>query len=170
MGRKHTPQEAVLIDLGKFVTKKKDDGIEILICIDANESMNDKNSKIREFSTKHSLYDIAGDRYSIQVPPTFERTNTARRIDFFLCTEEVFINVVAYGMAPKSYTKTLGNHRAQYIDINTTELLHLNTHDISSPSSRKLRSTDPKSTKTYIDKLLKSTEHHRVVQRMEKLL
>ena len=83
MGRKHTPQEAVLIDLGKFITKQKDDGIEILICIDANESMNDKNSKIRKLSNKHGLYDIAGDRYTTHVPPTFERTNTARRIDLF---------------------------------------------------------------------------------------
>ena len=51
-------------------------------------------------------------------------------------------------MAPISYNKILGDHWAQYIDINTTELLQLEyTHDISSPSSRKLRSTDPKCTK-----------------------
>ena len=48
-GRKQVHQDAALIDLGKFINKKKEEGNEILICIDANEAMDDKNSKIREF-------------------------------------------------------------------------------------------------------------------------
>ena len=132
--------------------------------------MEDKNSKIKEFANKHGLFDIAGDRHTVQIPATFERVNTSRRIDFFLCTEEVFINVLAYGMAPGRYDKILGDHRAQYVDINTNELLQLNSHDISSPSSRKLRSTDPKCTKTYIEKLLISFDKHNLTHRMENLL
>jgi len=169
-GRKQSPQDEVLSDLGKFITKKRDEGNEILICIDANESMEDKNSKIKEFANKHGLFDIAGDRHTVQIPATFERVNTSRRINFFLCTGEVFINVLAYGMAPGRYDKILGDHRAQYVDINTNELLQLNSHDISSPSGRKLRSTDPKCTKTYIEKLLINLDKHNITQRMESLL
>ena len=40
------------------------------------------------------------------------------KIDFLLGTEEVINNVIAVGMVPLSTARSIGDHRAQYVDMN----------------------------------------------------
>jgi len=168
-GVKKSPQEMLLVDLQKNINEKLQEGCEILVCIDANEQMEDDKSRIKKFSMELGLIDIATARFA-HPPPTFVRKKTANRIDFLLCTSVVYENIEAYGMAPLEYERTLGDHRAQYVDINTESLLGLTSIDNSSASSRRLRSTDPKCIKKYIDKLRKNFKTHNIHKRMKKLV
>ena len=168
-GVKKSPQEMLLVDLQKNINEKLQEGCEILVCIDANEQMEDDKSRIKKFSMELGLIDIATARFA-HPPPTFVRKKTANRIDFLLCTSVVYENIEAYGMAPLEYERTLGDHRAQYVDINTESLLGLTSIDNSSASSRRLRSTDPKCINKYIDKLRKNFKTHNIHKRMQKLV
>ena len=163
-----TPQKCFIDDIGKFIEDKIAEGHEILVALDANEQWEDHDSDIKEMALKIGLFDIAKERHPEGVPPTYVRKNTARRIDFLLGTERVLHTTSAYGMFLGD-NDTLGDHRAQYVDININDLLELNIHDIGSQSSRRLRSTDVKSVKIYCDTVQKHFKTHKVYERVQKL-
>ena len=163
-----TPQTSFIDDLESFITNKVSEGHEILVNLDANEQWEDENSAIRDMALRLNLYDIAKERHPEGVLPSFVRSNTGRRIDLMLGSENVLKCIMAYGMAVEGL-EYLGDHRPQYVDINIKELLQLNTHDVGSPSSRRLRSTDPKCTESYLKKLHTNFKNHKVYERMEKL-
>ena len=169
-GIKKPPQEQILKDLKESIKKHQDDGCEILVCIDANEQWEDQGSGIEDFALTMGLADIAREKYNGNYPPTFTRANTNRRIDFLLGSEEVLNNVVAHGMAPLSMGRSIGDHRAQYVDLNVKNLLHLNPHDNTVASSRRLKSPDPKCVNKYIESIEKHFKAHRVYDRLRSLL
>ena len=140
-------------ELKEEVNLHQQDGCEIMICMDANEQWDGKGSTIEDFSTSLGLEDVARYRHHGHAPPTYTRKNTNRRIDFIMCTEDVLKNVTAYGMAPISTGRALGDHRAQYVDININQILNINSQDQSTPSCRRLKSPDPKSVGKYVKKL-----------------
>lgn len=168
-GIRKSPQTAFIDDLESFVEKKMKDGHEILLNIDANEEWDENRSEIRRLAQRLDLYDIAKEMHPEGVPPTYTRKNVKRRIDFMLGSKQVLQNVSAFGMAPESYEKMLGDHRAQYVDLNVKQLLHLNIHDVGSPTSRRLRSQDPKCIEQYCKKVEKHFKNHNVFERMEEL-
>ena len=168
-GIKTSPQSMFIEDIENFILMKIELGHEILLNLDANEEWEGEKSKIREMALRLDLHDIAKERNPNGVPPTYTRMNSATRIDFMLGSVGVLNNTMAFGMAPEIYGNTLGNHRAQYIDINILNLLELNIHDIGAPASRRLRSSDPKCIEKYIEKLKENLLHHKVFERMENL-
>ena len=101
----------LLLDLEKDINRRMKEGCEILVCIDANEQMQEDKSRIKKFTTKLGLVDIASEKFC-NPPPTYVRKNTGNRIYFLLYTNIVFENVISYGMAPLGYEKSLGDHRA----------------------------------------------------------
>ena len=74
----------------------------------------------------------------------------------------------AYGMVLEGM-EILGDHQLQYVDINIKALLQLNSHDIGSPSSRRLKSTDPKCIEKYCETVQKHFKNHNIYARLEKL-
>ena len=163
-----TPQKCFIDDLEKFVRNKVSDGHEILLTLDANEQWEDKNSAIKDLALKLGLYDIPKERNPGGVAPSYVRSNCGRRIDFLLGTENVLKATCKYGMFIEGID-ILGDHRPQYLDINIEELLHLNSYDIGSPSSRRLRSTDPMCVGKYCEAVHTHFNNHKVFERMEQL-
>lgn len=152
-GRKISPQTAFVEDLEKYIVNKIEKGHEILLNLDANEEWDTEMSGIRDMARRLDLYDIARERHPEGVPPTYVRENSESRIDFMLGSKQVLQNITAYGMAPAEYGQHLGDHRAQFVDLNINAILSLNVHDIGAPSSRRLKSGDPKSVEKYCEKL-----------------
>ena len=102
----------VLQDLKETIKKHQNDGCAIIICIDVNEQWDGNGSGIEDFALLLGLGDIGREIHQVNSPPTFTRNNTERRIDFMLRSEEVINNATAYGMAPLSIGKLIGDHRA----------------------------------------------------------
>ena len=163
-----TPQTSFIDDMEKFVMYKLNEGHEILIAVDANEQWEDKNSAIKDLALRLGLHDIAKERNPEGVPPSYVRANSGRRIDLLLGTERVLNATCKYGMIIEGLD-IIGDHRPQYVDININELLQLNAHDIGSPSSRRLRSTDPKCTEKYCQEVKAHFKNHKVFERLEQL-
>ena len=166
--RRGTPQSCFIKDLEKFVEGKLNEGHEVLITLDANEQWEDDGSEIKSMSLRLGLFDIAKERHPEGVPPTYVRYNSSRRIDLLLGTESVLHATTAYGMVLDE-VHLFGDHRLQYLDINVKTLLQLNSLDIGSPSSRRLRSTDRKGVKLYCEVVHNHFTRHKVYDRLEKL-
>ena len=130
-------------DMEKFIESKNAEGHEILLNLDANEQWEEEDSKIREMALRLGLYQISKERFPGGIPQTYTRTNSKSRIDFMLGSKKILENTVSYGMAPEDFGLILGDHRAQYVDINVQNLLNLNQHDEGSPTGRRLKSSDP---------------------------
>ena len=156
-------------DIEKFIESKNAEGHETLLNLDANEQWEEEDSKIREMALRLGLYYIAKERFPGGIPPTYTRTNSESRIDLMLGSEKVLENTIAYGMAPEDFGLILGDHIAQYIDINIKNFLNLNQHDVGSPTGRRLKSSDPKCAKKYINKPEKNYENHNIHKRVENL-
>ena len=73
-----------------------------------------------------------------------------------------------YGMILNGY-EILGDHRPQYLDINIKEILQMNSLDLGSQSSRRLRSTDVKAVKSYCENVHSHFKNHKIYDRMERL-
>ena len=168
-GIRKSPQEAFIVDLIVCINDLISKGHEILLCVDANEAWEGAGSRIKDLARRTGLIDIAAERSEDQVPATYSRMNSARRIDYILTSEGVSAHVMAMGIASKDYDPVLGDHRPQYVDINVKGLLDIGTHDIDSPTSRKLKSTHPKSVDAYVKQLLLNFGEHNIFERVEKL-
>ena len=168
-GFRKTPQEMFLIDMEKFIEDKIKEGHEIIMNLDANEEWESKNLGFSEMSIRLGLFDLAKERHGKSVPPTYIRKNSKRRLDYMMGSEKVMNNVTAFGMAPGESYLSLGDHRSQYIAVNVANILHLNIYDAISPSSRRLKSNDPKKVSQYIEKVKDNFHSHNVFQRIEEL-
>ena len=164
-----SPQECFITDLIKFIESLNTKGHEILLCLDANETWDCRGSRINELALRTGLSDIANEWHDGSVPATYTRANSARRIDYLLGSEGVMENVLAMGIASKEYDPVLGDHRPQYVDLNIKNILKLNVHDAESPTSRRLKSSNPKSTETYINKTKDHFSAHNIFNRVEQL-
>ena len=152
----------------KFVQDKLNDNYEILLCLDANEEMTDKNSGIKEMTMKLGLYDIAKEKCGTPAH-TFIRKNSSRRIDFLLGTASVLEAVTLFQHAPDSLGKILGDHRALCIDLDIKKIMNLNTSWPIAPTSRTLKSNDARAVKIYVKKVQKNFDTHNVFQRIQEV-
>ena len=119
---------------------------EILLCLDANEKWESKNSTIKEFGETLGLIDMVGQNLS-PTPPTYE-----------------------FEMEPEVLAGICGDHRGMIIKLKIGMLFNLKDQDMMGPTSRKLKSNDVKGVEKYKDKLLKGIEIHKIVPRMKTLL
>ena len=168
-GISKTPQECFIVDMKNFVEELIQKGHELLMCLDANEEWDLVGSRIKELSTQTGLYDLAYHRHGGPVSATYVRMNSTSRIDYILGSERVMEQMVRFGIAPKSFDPILGDHRPQFIDININKLLFLNVKDVGSPTSRKLKSGDPKAVTKYLVEVKKGFNAHNVFNRIDEL-
>ena len=162
------PQEQYIKDISKFIKEKLKKDFEVLLCMDANEEMMEKNSKICEMTQKLGLHDLAKEYH--QTPPaTYTRGDKERRIDFMLGTKAIMESMTLMVPAPKSVGNIMGDHRAMIIDLNITKLLGLHPNEPVAPSSRLLKSTDARAVKKYVTKLKENYETHNIYNRLKTL-
>ena len=79
---KPDPRNQVLKDMTKLINEKKEEGCEVIVMIDANESAEGPNSKWGEFMQENLLHDV--QEMLVPILPQSTRTRSTRRIDFTL--------------------------------------------------------------------------------------
>jgi len=90
------PRNQVLKDLTTVIRKKREEGCEVILMMDANESTNDPRGKFSTFIQDNLLHDIHAQAIR-ELPPT-TRVRSPSRIDFMLATEGVleFVREAGY--------------------------------------------------------------------------
>ena len=92
---------------------------EIILMIDANASINDNN--LQRIMNSADLYDLMCAKHGLTSPNTFVRGT--KTIDFILGTKGV-LDAIEYCGIRQFNADIISDHRALWIDLNITKLLH----------------------------------------------
>ena len=151
MGRHHThPRQAFIQDLGTFIAALQNQGHDIILGGDFNESLEDKHSGILKLLTSHGLVDPFLHRHP-NSPGFGTHMMGHRRIDMILLSARLLRTVRKIGYAPYHYS-TLSDHRPIIIEFDTQMLFGYQTHPMTPASTRLVKSKDKKAVSTFITK------------------
>ena len=167
--KKPNPQKQFIKDIKKFITEAMLSSHEILLCLDANETWQTPNSKIKEMADSLGLIDLVAKKLS-PTPPTYTRKGVSNRVDFILGSKKVAECLHDVQMEPESLSGNCGDHHGMIIQMHIGSLLNLKEQDLMGPTSRKLKSNDVKGVEKYVEKLEKGIEEHNIAERMKTLI
>jgi exonuclease III len=143
------PRKQFIIDLDSLITKLRNQGHEILLLLDANESLFDTNCRIRDLTRKHKLADLHTRKHGLEgQPATYIRGK--RKIDYIFGSSGVAQNTIRAGIT--SFDST-SDHRGLFVDVDLRTILGSAT-PIPAAQHRDLRSSDPKSVEIYRSALM----------------
>jgi hypothetical protein len=180
------PKYQFIIDLQAWLQEMMSKEYEIILCLDANESI---DSKVGQFSplqyslskpitgsghdgTLATLIRTCGlcDPLTIQhhgepPPATYKR---GHRIDFILTSSKTTEAVIRSGLFPYD-SIFIGDHRACYIDLDVMTLFHDTLPAITPPKYRGLRTHDPRVVSKSVKILQSHITYHKLEEKTHQL-
>ncbi len=161
-----TPRQQFLDDLADFIDNKVGEGDEIVLAIDANESI-EELGPWADFLERCDLFDLTQKQIEDEeIPPS--REGSKKRIDYIVGTERVYEASVSAGCDAIN-SGVSSNHRLLHVDLHIETLLGRMTRDPDQPEARKLQSTRPARVWKYKQILWKLLEAHRVKERVREI-
>ncbi len=147
------PRTQLIKDLTIQIKKWQQDNNEIIIGIDANESLDTTNSAILRLLQDTSLTSLHRDTYA---PITYARGKSC--IDYILGTPTVARSIKAGGYFPFFDGAWHSDHRALYVDIDTLALFNGDPQQIVNPTPRNLQSNNRIQTNKFLEELCKNKD------------
>ncbi|MGH7974008.1 MAG: hypothetical protein ACREBR_00680 [bacterium] len=154
------PRQHVLTDLSRFIQNKVDDGHDVIIMIDANQSLSHDNI-FRQFASECGLNDIYTHLHEEEGPPSHNRGR--RRTDYILGTPRILRAVTQCGYLNFN-DASLSDHRA----VDSNILFGNFTEDLTLTTMPQLRMDDPGSVSRYLEKM-EGTVKEKLLDRLELL-
>jgi len=114
-GRDADPRNQMLKDLTAYILTCQESGHDILLCIDANESMSKCTSKIRQLADTCNLLDVHTNLHPDEKEvPSFVRGS--EKIDFCLATPHILECITRSGILfiDDAY---MSDHRTMFLDL-----------------------------------------------------
>jgi hypothetical protein len=103
------PRKRFIADLDALITQLRNQGHEILLALDANESLYDTNCRIRDLTRKHKLADLHTRMHGLEgQPATYNRGQ--KKIDYIFGSSEVANNTLRAGITPFD---SMSDHRGR---------------------------------------------------------
>jgi exonuclease III len=142
---------------------------ELVIMLDSNDDLTDF-SPTHSLTTECGLFSVHEQAdYAADSPAPATYARGSKKIDHILVTAALLPAVTASGIEPL-HAGILSDHRALFVDFETTVLLNGNLTTIPPSATRLLKSTDPKSVDAYIHILTEQLEHHTHTKRLARLM
>ena len=108
-------------DLSVFITSLQTDTPQVILLIDANESIHSNSGEIKTLLVNTKMIDpIINMHGATDEPNICKRGST--RIDFILCTMSISRFIARSSILPFDYITTL-DHRELYVYIYTIEII-----------------------------------------------
>jgi hypothetical protein len=161
------PRKSFKKDLDQFLAPHHEEGSEILLLGDFNETIGESIHGIDAIIHKYELIDLMAYHHGIEDKiETYARGN--KRIDYAFGTNLLNESVVRIGYTPYNYVIT-SDHRGLFIDLNADEFLGGNPNQLMSSVLRGIKSTDPNNCRKYVAAVNKYLKAHRVFKRVKRL-
>ncbi len=138
--RPATPRKLFIDDLIKFVQQSQETGSEILLSLDANETMDRRNSGIKRLTTTCGLTDIQKAQFPNQSIPSHQSGST--KIDYMFGSPLVLERVRRAGILSID-AGFCSNHRMLFIDLDIFTLFQGNSTDLPKPVIRSFNTKIP---------------------------
>ena len=147
--------------LVRALTKWREEGDRLIVCLDANEDIYKKSiGKALTNIDGLAMIEVVGTFTSKKIGSTFFRGT--KPIDGVWATSDITICNAA--IMPAGYG--IGDHRLFVIDFATQDLIGINPPKIVRPTSRRLNTTLPGVANRYTKKLDELILRHRLIERM----
>jgi hypothetical protein len=161
------PIQKFYTDLEDQLQKWKEEKYEIILLIDANETIGDKPGGLTSVIAKAEMIDITRHCH-----PHEEEINTHARgstqIDYILGTRGVSKVCSRAGILPFG-SGYMSDHRALFVKINFEKLFSTNVQSIDSTAARKLTQATPKERKIFLQEANLHFESQNIYERLKKL-
>jgi exonuclease III len=163
-GKDCSPRKSFFDDLDLQLEEWREKNYEIIISGDLNEELGADVHGFARLSAKWDLVEIIQHQHgTTDEPPTYARGT--RRLDYAFCTPNLVSSITRCGILP--YSEILdSDHRALYVDFNTSTLMGGDLASLSATPVRILKSRDSKASEAYVEAAAKYLEDHRVLQRL----
>jgi hypothetical protein len=145
------PRDQLIKDLTSQIRTWQHENNEIIIGIDANESLDTPKSAILKLLQDTSLTSLNKAAYA---PITYARGKSC--IDFLLGTPNIAKSIKSNGYFPFFAGAWHSDHRALYVDIDTLALFNGDPQHIENPMKRNLQSTNRTQTTKFLETLCKN--------------
>ena len=144
-----SPRQAFIQDLDHFLNTLRNQGHDIILGGDFNESLEDKHSGILSLMTSHRLSDPFLHRY-----PYHSNFGThihgKRRIDYVFVTERILSSVTAIGYGPFDFISS-SDHRPIFLELNSNVLFGTTHINLQQPSTRGVKTSDPIMVRRFVE-------------------
>ena len=160
------PRKAFRRDLIAFLKQLASDGDEILLLGDFNEPLGSEADGMTLIAAELNLLDLFASHNSSTMPATYARGSS--RLDYALATAKVVASVRSAGYEPFN-NRFPTDHRAYFIDFDSTRLFGSNTQHLSRIEPRVLKSQNVNQVTEYIQKKYDLLLQHNAFDRAERL-
>jgi hypothetical protein len=154
-------------DLEEFLTKCKKSGSEIVLMIDANESIGDKPGGLTTILGRLELTDLVRCNHpNTTEPNTHARGST--RIDYIFGSKTIRKHCKRSGILPFGIGY-LSDHRAIFAELDIDSILSSNVKPVDSIAARKLHKATPKERHIFLQEADTFMEMHGVYEKLKQL-
>ena len=161
------PRSQCIKDLIKAVQEWQKEKLEVIIMIDANETMGTEEHGIASLASICNLTDIHA-HYHAGINNMASYARGTKRIDFIFTTKNLVEKTTASGFLA-FYDGIETDHRGSFIDFDATKLFKDKTETLYSHTQRILLSKLPKTVKKYKEELWKRLNNHNICKRSERI-
>jgi hypothetical protein len=150
-------------DLEKLIQGWIKQNIEIILLIDANETIGEKPGGLSSAVGRLGLVDLIRDRhFSDEHIHTYSRGS--KQIDYILGTKMVQANCQRSGMLPFGIGYP-SDHRALFVKVNLEQILKTTIKAIDTITARKLTQATPRERKIFLEEVDKHFNNQNLYQR-----
>ena len=160
------PRKAFKRDLRKLLKQLTDQGDEILLVGDFNETIDEQFNGLCKILADFQLVDLMRGRSNTQFPAAYARGNS--RLDFGFATGGIARALKAAGY--EAFNERFStDHRAYYFDFDTAKLFGNETTTLVSPTNRMLRSNNIHQVTEYLREKYRQLENCNAFRRGDQL-
>jgi exonuclease III len=162
------PRKKMWEDLATRIIQLKDSGNEIIVTMDANDSLQQLTSELNKFVRKCELVDIIYNRHgTFDKPPTHSRGS--KRIDYILTTPTIAEYVCECGILP-FHDLCFSDHRPLYADIDIKAYLRYDPPDNVNRIAIGVNSNDPRSIQSNEENMEKALNDSQIESNVKEVL
>jgi hypothetical protein len=163
------PRQQVLDDLEEAIQKCRSQAHEVIVLMDANETVARNNSSIRKWMINTGLLDPITERHGLEGQPrTYARGSS--RIDYIFITPGLYEYTTKCGILPL-HNIIDSDHRALLIDIDLHRYLKGIPSAICTSSTRGIQSNNPRAVAKYQQILTDFIKtNHIIMDKMRQLI
>ena len=151
-------------ELIRFIKKLQEQKHEVILLIDANESITDSNSLIGTLLSQTQMCDPIFNQHGSKNEPN-THIKGSKRIDYIFCTQHISKYIISSGILPFDFVTTT-DHRALFIDIYLHKYLRNPTQEYQDPQTRRLLTTITKGVQKYKGYLFKYIKDNKLYERI----
>jgi hypothetical protein len=162
------PIKSFYQDLESTLLDWKNKNYEILLMIDANETVGEKPGGITMILGKVGLIDLTTSKHPHGIPPhTYSRGS--KKIDYMFGSIRVKEFCSRAGIAPFGLGYQ-SDHRALFVILDIKQILQTAVSPIDSASARRLQQATPKERQIFLENTHFHFENQNLYTRLEKLM